>query len=220
VWEKDEYDPNKSHFIFLTEELLINETHSQGDQRIGVEGDGQYSGPLAKYVDDWDALFDYPMNNETSTQSGSQPQPDQDQNTNLSGSVVQTKRDQVSVSEGFKQDTYERVEYRCPLSGIEKPALLTISHVLSRSDHPELAEDIKNVLLLDWTHHMAFDAALWTFDELGRIWIKKVLRRRATRFAVRLSVVMERNQRSSHWYRIIILIATIMISIGGPHSDT
>jgi hypothetical protein len=78
VWEKDEYDPNKSHFIFLTEELLINETHSQGDQRIGVEGDGQYSGPLAKYVDDWDALFDYAMNNKTSTQSGSQPQPDQD----------------------------------------------------------------------------------------------------------------------------------------------
>ncbi len=47
--------------------------------------------------------------------------------------------------------------------------------MLSRSDHPELAEDIKNVLLLDWTHHMAFDAALWTFDELGRIWIKKGL---------------------------------------------
>jgi putative restriction endonuclease len=35
-----------------------------------------------------------------------------------------------------------------------------------------LAEDIENVLLLDWTHHMAFDAGLWTFDESGRLWIK------------------------------------------------
>lgn len=50
--------------------------------------------------------------------------------------------------------------------------MLTISHILSRTENHDLAEDIENVLLLDWTHHMPFDAGLWTFDESGRLWVK------------------------------------------------
>lgn len=34
-----------------------------------------------------------------------------------------------------------------------------------------MAEDIENVVLLDWNLHMAFDAGLWTFDESGRLWV-------------------------------------------------
>jgi hypothetical protein len=170
VWDKDEYDPTENHFIFLTEQLLLNETYSQGDQRIEVESDGQYSGPLAKYTDDWDALFNYAMNRQTTAQSGTQPKYNED--IDMSGSVTESKNTEIIVSEQFKQGVYDRFDHRCPLSGIENSALLTISHVLSRSKHPDLAEDPQNVLLLDWTHHMAFDAELWTFDESGYVWVE------------------------------------------------
>lgn len=179
VWEKEEYDPNDSHFIFLTEKLLLEETYSKGDQKIWIEGDGRYSGPLAKHVNDWNAIFEYASDsNSTSISVDSNNNSEKGLADNesasrgdTSGSVSESERTEVRVSEQFKQQAYERYDHRCPLSKIETKKLLTVSHVLGRSENPELAEDIENVLILDWTHHMAFDAGIWTFDESGRLWV-------------------------------------------------
>jgi hypothetical protein len=174
VWDKDEFDPEEHHFIFLTEQLIQEETYSQGDQKIWIEGDGRYSGPLAEYVDDWDAIFNYAIGEATSTSSGSNSEQDEDTpfEENTSGTVSESRRTQVQVSGEFKRRVYKRFDHRCPLSGIEHSSILTVSHILGRADNQELAEDIENVILLDWTHHMAFDAGLWTFDESGRLWVK------------------------------------------------
>ncbi|WP_458191024.1 AAA family ATPase [Haladaptatus sp. NG-WS-4] len=59
VRSRDEYHPEEDHFIFIPGELILAETYSKGDQKIFIEDDGQYRSKLAKYVDDWDALFDY-----------------------------------------------------------------------------------------------------------------------------------------------------------------
>ncbi|NLV10248.1 hypothetical protein GOC74_09935 [Halomicrobium mukohataei] len=178
VRDKHAFDPAEHHFIFLTESLLQEETYSQGDQKIWIEGDGQYSGPLAKYVNDWDAIFKYATNTHPSPTGEDSNGVDEVEgssahtNADTSGSILESHRSHVQISDQFKQEVYERYNHRCPLSGIEASEILTISHIVGRSEDPELAEDIENVLLLDWTHHMAFDAGLWTFDESGRLWIK------------------------------------------------
>lgn len=180
VWSKDVFDPDDHHFIFLTERLIQEETYSKGDQKIWIEGGGEYSGPLAEYVDDWDAIFEYASDpnvasGSTSSRDRSTPATEdgrQSADSDTSGSISQARQTQVRVSEAFKSDVYERFDQCCPLSGIEHPEMLTVSHILDRSERPDLAEDIENVLLLDWTHHMAFDGGLWTFDESGRLWIK------------------------------------------------
>lgn len=180
VWTKDEFDPDGHHFIFLTERLLQEETYSKGDQKIWIEGEGRYSGPLAEYVDDWDAIFEYategdsaPRSSDIVTSSNTEGQVErQPDETDTSGTVTVSEQAQVQVSADFKERVYERFSHRCPLSGIERSEMLTVSHVLSRAENRNLAEDIENVLLLDWTHHMAFDADLWTFDESGHLWVK------------------------------------------------
>lgn len=180
VWEKDEFNPDDHHFIFLTEDLIREETYSQGDQKIWIEGDGRYSGPLAKYVNDWDAIFDYSTGAD-SPSSGASPndgfssgvQVSEDTaDRDTSGTISETLRTQVQVSNRFKREVFEKYDHHCPLSGIEDPDLLTISHILGRAENQNLAEDIENVILIDWTHHMAFDSNLWTFDESGRLWVK------------------------------------------------
>ena len=77
----------------------------------------------------------------------------------------------VRVSESFKQGVYDRFDGRCAVTEIDHRSLLTVSHVLPRSERPDIAEDPGNALLLNWTHHFAFDAGLWTFDEAGRLWV-------------------------------------------------
>ncbi|MFW5934816.1 MAG: HNH endonuclease [Halolamina sp.] len=87
------------------------------------------------------------------------------------GRTVTQPRAGVRVSESFKQSVYDRFDGRCAVTGIDHRSLLTVSHVLPRSERPDIAEDPGNALLLNWTHHFAFDAALWTFDEAGRLWV-------------------------------------------------
>lgn len=84
VRDKNEFDPEEHHFIFLTERLIREETYSKGDQKIWIEGDGRYSGPLAKYVDNWDVIFQHAT--ETSSPSSSTPP------INGSGSGLQGER--------------------------------------------------------------------------------------------------------------------------------
>ena len=183
VWEKDEFDPDEHHFIFLTEQMIDQDTYSKGDQKIFILDDGAYQGPLSKYVDDWDAIFEYATgtssptpsttsNNEAGTQSRRETSGGISPPEQIAGTVRENEQTQVEVSEEFKQAAYDRFDHRCGLSGIEQQELLTVSHVLDRASRPDIAQDLKNVLILDWTHHAAFDAGLWTFDELGRIWVK------------------------------------------------
>jgi hypothetical protein len=176
VWDKHEFDPDEHHFIFLTQHLIEEETYSKGDQKIWIEAEGRYSGPLAKYVDDWDAVFQYARHPDTvpeptAADSETQPTDQGGVSEDTSGTISESRRTQVQVSAEFRQAVFDRFEHRCPLSGIEHADLLTVSHILGRAEHQKLAEDIENVVLLDWTHHMAFDAGLWTFDESGRIWL-------------------------------------------------
>jgi len=96
---------------------------------------------------------------------GPEPVPD------FAGREVLETRAGVRVSEAFKQTVYDRFGGRCVVTDIGRPELLTVSHVLARADRPEVAEDPQNALLLNWTHHAAFDADLWTFDEAGRLWV-------------------------------------------------
>lgn len=183
VWDKNEFDPEEHHFIFLTESMLGQDTYSKGDQKIWIEGDGEYSGPLAEHVDDWDAIFNYGTGGSTK-RTGSITKEESQNNsefTNItisgdtSGTVHESSQTEVDVSEGFKRDAYERFNNQCVLTGIKISELLTLSHILDRATHPEIAEDLGNVLILSWTHHVAFDSGLWTFDESGRIWIRPEL---------------------------------------------
>mgnify|MGYP006277089737 CR=1 FL=1 len=87
------------------------------------------------------------------------------------GRTVTQTRAGVRVSASFKQSVYDRFDGECAITGIDHRSLLTVSHVLPRAERPDIAEDPRNALLLNWTHHFAFDAALWTFDEAGRLWV-------------------------------------------------
>ena len=86
------------------------------------------------------------------------------------GRKVDGKRTQVRISQAFKDETHETYK-KCILTEISDPRLLQVAHLLGRADHPEIAEDIGNVVLLTHTLHAAFDADLWTFDTDGRLWV-------------------------------------------------
>ena len=121
VWDKNEFDPEEHRFIFLTERLIREETYSKGDQKIWIGGDGRYSGPLAEYVDNWDVIFQDAT--ETSSPSLSTPsingsgsglQGDRGSvNGDTSGTISESQRIQVRVSEKFKRQVYERFSHRC-----------------------------------------------------------------------------------------------------------
>ena len=94
-----------------------------------------------------------------------------DAEPDLGGRLVTETRSGVRVSEAFIETVYDRFGRRCAVTDIARRELLTVSHVLGRADYPDVAEDPENALLLNWTHHAAFDADLWTFDEAGRLWV-------------------------------------------------
>jgi len=54
-------------------------------------------------------------------------------------------------------------------TGIREDDLLDLAHILPRSQHPDLAEHLENVLVLNSLHHRAFDAALFIIDSDHRI---------------------------------------------------
>lgn len=69
----------------------------------------------------------------------------------------------------FRVTVLSRYETRCPVSGVDHPALLDVAHILSWSEHPDYRADLGNVLPLSKTHHAAFDRELFTIDEEYRI---------------------------------------------------
>jgi hypothetical protein len=90
--------------------------------------------------------------------------------TDTAGRETTGERTQIRISQAFKDETHDTYG-QCILTEISDPRLLQVAHILGRADHPEIAEDIGNVVLLTHTHHAAFDAELWTFDSDGHLWI-------------------------------------------------
>lgn len=56
---KGGFNESQDHFLFIPGEIILQETYSKGDQKITITGDGVYRGELARFPDDWDALFAY-----------------------------------------------------------------------------------------------------------------------------------------------------------------
>ncbi|WP_161570108.1 HNH endonuclease [Salinigranum halophilum] len=69
-----------------------------------------------------------------------------------------------SLPTSFRRTTLARFGCRCPVSGVDHERLLDVAHVLSWSEHPDHRLDPGNVLVLDRTHHAAFDRGLFTID--------------------------------------------------------
>lgn len=79
------------------------------------------------------------------------------------------EREEVAFSSQFRNEVLDRYRHQCTITGIQQSSLLDIAHILSRSDHPEYAEEPENVLVLNPLHHRAFDADLFTLDPEYRI---------------------------------------------------
>lgn len=74
-----------------------------------------------------------------------------------------------SVPVEFRDAVLSWYDHRCPVSGVDHEGLLDVAHVRSWSDHPEIRTDPGNVLVLDKTHHAAFDRGLFTIDDSYRL---------------------------------------------------
>jgi len=81
--------------------------------------------------------------------------------------IVARQYEQIdrSVSETFRKDVWGRYNRKCLFTGIDCPAVLEVSHILPRSDHPELAEHPDNAILMNVLHHRAFDGGIFTLDD-------------------------------------------------------
>ncbi|QAU11659.1 HNH endonuclease [Halorubrum sp. BOL3-1] len=178
VWDNGQFAPDDDHFIFVREALVTEETHSQGDQRIEVLDNGRYGGPLSESIDDWDDIFQRTVTAGSADNDPSSAVPHDNsggEESDTSGNRVSRAQDRVEISQSFKNEVRDRFNNKCALTGIEGDEysyLLTVSHILDRADREDIAEDHGNVVLLNRTHHFAFDNGLWTFDKGGRIWIK------------------------------------------------
>ena len=74
-----------------------------------------------------------------------------------------------SVDAEFRLTALTWYDSTCPVSGVDRPQLLDVAHVLRWSDFPEHRADLTNVLPLSKTHHAAFDRAFFTIDEEYRL---------------------------------------------------
>jgi hypothetical protein len=143
--------------------------------QVAVEGhETVYDDDGEREVLEFEMRYEDEADSATATETGvDAPEPPEApfQPDDTAGRKVTQTRAGVRVSESFKQSVYDRFDGRCAVTEIDYRSLLTVSHVLPRADRPDIAEDPGNALLLNWTHHFAFDAGLWTFDEAGRLWV-------------------------------------------------
>ncbi|MDL5362075.1 HNH endonuclease [Halalkalicoccus sp. NIPERK01] len=96
---------------------------------------------------------------------GSDIQPDNTGRENdYKGTIYEYQVTQIQVSDAFRRRAFELYENKCVLTEIEESPLVTLSHIVPRSDEIGYAEDITNVMLLNWTHHVAFDSGIFTLD--------------------------------------------------------
>lgn len=87
------------------------------------------------------------------------------------GRTYSVETETVTVSSSFRRRVYDLYQNKCILTEMEGSPLVTLSHIVPRSDAIEFAEDITNVVLLNWTHHVAFDSGFFTFDPDHRLWV-------------------------------------------------
>ena len=64
IKDRDEFELNQDHFIFLPQTLLETETNQSGDLKISSNSFGEYGSPFQDYADDWNIIFEY-LTNET-----------------------------------------------------------------------------------------------------------------------------------------------------------
>ena len=69
-----------------------------------------------------------------------------------------------SLSSAFRELILDKYGSQCPISGVDYDGLLDVAHVLPWSEYPKLRSEPGNVVLLDKTHHAAFDCELFTID--------------------------------------------------------
>lgn len=74
-----------------------------------------------------------------------------------------------SLPAAFRELILDRYHGTCPVSGVDLGGLLDVAHVLSWSEYPGHRSDPGNVVVLDKTHHAAFDRELFTLDGDFRI---------------------------------------------------
>ena len=74
-----------------------------------------------------------------------------------------------SMPVAFREAALSWYDSQCPVSGVDHDGLLDVAHVLPWNDHPEYRTDPENVLVLDKTHHEAFDRGLYTVDDDYRL---------------------------------------------------
>lgn len=179
VWEKDEYDPEEHHFIFLTERLIQEQTYSKGDQKIWIEGEGRYSGPLAEYVDDWNAIFEYatePDSPDLSRHStdGSSIEASDLTNTELPDGTETTERrstlrDDIVRDRKLVQSLKNLYDHTCQICGDRRrqgpdEGFSHVHHLMPLGkphDGPDVPE---NVLVVCPNHHEDFENGMLTID--------------------------------------------------------
>lgn len=99
------------------------------------------------------------------TESNEADASDHEYEANTYETTVQTR----SMPAAFRDAVLSWYDTRCPVSGVDHAGLLDVAHVLSWSDHPDVRTDPENVLVLDKTHHEAFDRGLFTIDDGYRL---------------------------------------------------
>lgn len=90
---------------------------------------------------------------------------DTDEPQSYEAATYETTVQARSMPVAFRKAALSWYDSRCPVSGVDHDGLLDVAHVLPWSDHPEYRTDPENVLVLDKTHHEAFDRGLFTFDD-------------------------------------------------------
>lgn len=98
---------------------------------------------------------------EDATASASDVDPTQQYEARTYETTVQGR----SLPVAFRDAALAWYGSRCPVSGVDREGLLDVAHVLPWSDHPEYRTDPENVMVLDKTHHEAFDRGLFTLDD-------------------------------------------------------
>ncbi|MFC4408137.1 HNH endonuclease [Haloarchaeobius iranensis] len=87
----------------------------------------------------------------------------------MTAGTYETTAQARSVDPEFRATALSRYERTCPVSGVDHTGLLDVAHVLPWSEYPAYRADLSNVLVLDRTHHAAFDRELFTLDEEYRL---------------------------------------------------
>lgn len=106
---------------------------------------------------------------DTTPDRSEQPLEEHDRST--AGRRYPVETETVAVSPSFRKRVFDLYQDRCILTEMEGSPLVTLPHIVPRSDAIEYAEDITNVVLLNWAHHVAFDSGLFTIDPDLRLWV-------------------------------------------------